>query len=152
VFAGDEAVRNFLDPDDGFGLILSVASAPESLEDGVSRGFAASAFPEECRAVSKSLLLQNILVPSLSAEDLAARAGTVIYARTFLKTKTGDVILSATQENTLRSMVEAIDTAYPSFGVYQKTLLRSFYQTYKTVFSDWKLPNIMADAQKKDIA
>lgn len=146
-FAGDRVVRSYLDPQTGFGILLSTEAVPQSLTDGQCAAEGMATFPGEGKSEKRSLLLKNILNTDLSADEIAERADTVIYARTFLQTKDGTLILSTPQSNTIKAMVEQVDKTFPGYYSNQKSLLAEFYATYRSVMSAWELPNIKSRAE-----
>ncbi len=151
-FAGDNAVKNYLDAQTGFGLLLSTDAVPQSLTDGQCAAEGRATFPGEGQSEKRSLLLKNILSPDLSAEEIATRGDTVIHARTFLQTKDGTLILSTPQSNTLKAMVEQVDKTFQGYYSNQKSLLAEFYTTYRSVMSGWELPNIKSRAEGEQAA
>lgn len=137
VFAGDEAVKAYLDETKGFGLTLSVKGIPESLND--FSAFGADSF-EAGKGNSKVVVLTNILQKGSSSN--AKMAETMIYGRAFIQTKDGHLVLSQPVAMTLRDVIEQVDSQYTAFTPVQKQYLENMYQTYKDIFSGWSLENI----------
>lgn len=137
IFAGDEAVKEYLDEAKGFGVTLSIAGIPDKLED--FSGFGADGF-EAGKGNSKLVALTNIL--RKGNENNSKWAETVVYGRAFIQTRDGHLVLSQPVTMTLRDVVELLDSQYTGLTPVQKRSLENFYQTYETVFFGWELENI----------
>lgn len=141
-FAGDSAVRAYLDTKQAFGLVLKANAAPADLSDGSFAHFPASAFAQEGAAISKKILLQGVLDPNASLEDQTANAQTKIYACSFLKTHTGEVILSSPVSLSFRDAVALSDKNFSSASLPQQRGLLRLFDTYQTLMESWDLSNM----------
>ena len=98
----------------------------------------------EDRAITRTAAFKNTLTLRLKNFDVAGYGETLVNACVMVTLKGGEVIESISVANSMRAVVELIDTNFAKYNADQQAAVKAMCQNIDTIKNGWNVANILA--------
>ncbi len=98
----------------------------------------------EDRAITRTAAFKNTLTLRLKNFDVAGYGETPVNACVMVTLKGGEVIESIPVANSMRAVVELIDTNFAKYNAGQQAAVKAMCQNIDTIKNGWNVANILA--------
>jgi hypothetical protein len=148
-FRGDERVKESVD---SFGMALTVKGVPTVKNGNFNADCQISRFTTFAAGTNgnagNSTLLTGVMKKGNSAATNRLNAGMAVYGVPYIKLTDGSILLGDTVDYSLRDLVMLADedALWQNLPTKATAALVSMYKAYKTVMSEWNIPNLKAAA------
>ena len=147
-FGGDQFVQSQIKE---FGIAMRAYNAPNQTSiwsDPDCKTHVALTKDQWTNNAIKSVYVSNIIDPTQSAANNAARTQVAIYGRAYIQLDDGTMLFGDATSFSMKSAVEHVDSWWDGLGDESRERLVTFYTNpaYKPFMESWEIPNIKAAA------